>query len=136
MSAFSADRPAFDPQCDRNDRNNQIEKFPTKTSDRLSLQSTADGSQTFFSDQFQEAFHSHHGAKQEAIAKFVEPTQIAEKVRGKVKSNQSLRILDVCYGLGYNTAAAVETAIATLSELVHPIRNQTNIKSGNICAGK
>jgi tRNA U34 5-methylaminomethyl-2-thiouridine-forming methyltransferase MnmC len=64
---------------------------------------TADGSFTFFSAEFGEAFHSHQGARQEAALKFVQPTHL------KQKANQpSLRLLDICYGLGYNTAAALE----------------------------
>ena len=66
---------------------------------------TADGSFTFFSSEFQEAFHSHFGAKQEAEGKFVLPCQLAEKA----KNTDYLRLLDVCYGLGYNSAAALAT---------------------------
>lgn len=68
-------------------------------------QLTADGSFTFFSPQFNEAFHSHYGAKQEAQFKFVKPCQLAAKAQ--IKSE--LHLLDICYGLGYNTAAALET---------------------------
>ncbi len=64
---------------------------------------TADGSSTFFSDTFGEAFHSIHGAKQEAESKFVIPTRI----RDKAKQQNCVNILDVCYGLGYNSAAAI-----------------------------
>ncbi len=67
-------------------------------------QLTADGSFTFFSSEFGEAFHSHHGARQEAQLKFVEPTHLRQKAQ-----QPSLRLLDVCYGLGYNTAAALAT---------------------------
>ncbi len=69
----------------------------------LTPQITADGSFTFFSTEFGEAFHSHHGARMEAELKFVEPTGL----RQKAQQNRSLRLLDVCYGLGYNTAAAL-----------------------------
>jgi tRNA U34 5-methylaminomethyl-2-thiouridine-forming methyltransferase MnmC len=67
-------------------------------------QETGDGSFTFFSETFGEAFHSDQGAKSEAFEKFAQVTELAALAeRGK------LRILDVCYGLGYNTAAALET---------------------------
>lgn len=65
---------------------------------------TADGSFTFFSSDYGESFHSLHGARQEAICKFVEPTQLIEKA-----TRPKLRLLDICYGMGYNTAAALET---------------------------
>lgn len=70
----------------------------------LALEATADGSWTFFSQEFGEAFHSRYGARQEAIGKFVEPTLLAEKAQAGY-----LRLLDICYGLGYNSAAALET---------------------------
>jgi tRNA U34 5-methylaminomethyl-2-thiouridine-forming methyltransferase MnmC len=68
-------------------------------------QPTADGSYTFFSAEFNEAFHSNFGAKQEAEFKFVEPLQLRQKAQ-----QPQLYLLDICYGLGYNTAAAL-TAI-------------------------
>jgi tRNA U34 5-methylaminomethyl-2-thiouridine-forming methyltransferase MnmC len=64
---------------------------------------TADGSFTFFCAEIGESFHSIQGAKEEAQLKFVEPCQIAQKTQKPI-----LRLLDVCYGLGYNTAAALE----------------------------
>ncbi|MEA5579268.1 tRNA (5-methylaminomethyl-2-thiouridine)(34)-methyltransferase MnmD [Anabaena sp. UHCC 0451] len=71
--------------------------------DNFTPQATQDGSFTFFSQEFNEAFHSHHGAKQESYLKFAFPTQVQT-----VAKNGIVRILDVCYGLGYNTAAALE----------------------------
>ncbi len=65
---------------------------------------TADGSFTFVSQEFGESFHSHYGATQESFSKFVEPTQLATAAQKPV-----LRLLDICYGLGYNTAAALQT---------------------------
>ncbi len=73
-------------------------------SERLILQTTADGSLTFFSQAFGEAFHSQYGARQEAEGKFVLPTQLASLAKAP-----RLQILDICYGLGYNSAAALET---------------------------
>ncbi|XQQ05337.1 MAG: tRNA (5-methylaminomethyl-2-thiouridine)(34)-methyltransferase MnmD [Leptolyngbya sp. IPPAS B-1204] len=67
-------------------------------------QPTDDGSFTFFSAEFGEAFHSQQGAKQEAFLKFAQATDLVEKAK-----QPQLCLLDVCYGLGYNTAAALET---------------------------
>ncbi|MBD2355736.1 hypothetical protein H6G41_14095 [Tolypothrix sp. FACHB-123] len=67
-------------------------------------QTTADGSFTFTSQEFGEDFHSHYGAKQESFLKFAVPTQLAERAQTPL-----LRLLDICYGLGYNTAAALQT---------------------------
>ncbi|MBW4660359.1 MAG: hypothetical protein KME15_16920 [Drouetiella hepatica Uher 2000/2452] len=65
---------------------------------------TKDGSFTFFSQEFGEMFHSRQGAKTEAFLKFATATDLVER-----SQQSSLRLLDVCYGLGYNTAAALET---------------------------
>lgn len=67
-------------------------------------QPTDDGSFTFFSEEFGEAFHSRQGAKAEAFLKFAQATDLPEKAK-----RGQLRLLDICYGLGYNTAAALET---------------------------
>jgi tRNA U34 5-methylaminomethyl-2-thiouridine-forming methyltransferase MnmC len=67
-------------------------------------QLTQDGSFTLFSSEFGESFHSREGAKSEAFQKFVHPTDLIRKAQCP-----QIKLLDVCYGLGYNTAAALET---------------------------
>lgn len=67
-------------------------------------QLTADNSYTFYSEEFEETFHSQQGAKTEAACKFVAPAKL------NIKAHQPVvRLLDICYGLGYNTAAALAT---------------------------
>jgi tRNA U34 5-methylaminomethyl-2-thiouridine-forming methyltransferase MnmC len=66
-------------------------------------QVTQDGSYTFFSEAFGEAFHSRQGAQAEAFQKFAAVTQL----RQRAQQPGPLRILDVCYGLGYNSGAAL-----------------------------
>ncbi|WP_088894431.1 tRNA (5-methylaminomethyl-2-thiouridine)(34)-methyltransferase MnmD [Leptolyngbya ohadii] len=70
-------------------------------------QPTEDGSFTFFSETFGETFHSTEGARAEAFVKFAKATDLPEKA-----ARDRLYLLDVCYGLGYNTAAALETVWA------------------------
>lgn len=65
---------------------------------------TEDGSYTFFSEEFQEAFHSSFGAKQEAEVRYLKPCRVRQLAQQQSKIN----ILDICYGLGYNSAAALE----------------------------
>ena len=67
-------------------------------------QATEDGSYTFYSAEFQEAFHSSFGAKQEAEVRYIKPCQIKQLAA----KQSTIRLLDICYGLGYNTAAALE----------------------------
>ncbi len=71
----------------------------------LTPQITEDGSFTFFSAEFQEKFHSQSGAKQESEGKFVVACQLAQKA----VQTDHLCLLDVCYGLGYNSASALES---------------------------
>ncbi len=60
---------------------------------------TRDGSTTFFNEKVGDYYHSHTiGAIEESTVKYVEPCNI--------KGN--MRILDVCFGLGYNTLAALK----------------------------
>jgi len=67
-------------------------------------QVTEDGSFTFFSEEFQEKFHSQSGAKQESEGKFVVACQLSQKAA----QTDHLGLLDICYGLGYNSASALE----------------------------
>jgi len=71
----------------------------------LSWQPTADGSPTLWSEAFGEAFHSAGGARQEAERKFVAPAQLERFPPG-----HCLQVLDLCVGLGYNSAALLEAA--------------------------
>jgi tRNA U34 5-methylaminomethyl-2-thiouridine-forming methyltransferase MnmC len=65
---------------------------------------TADGSFTFFSEAFGEAFHSREGARDEAFQKYAVATRLADRALA-----DRICLLDVCYGLGYNSAAAIES---------------------------
>ncbi len=78
-------------------------------------QPTQDGSYTFFSEQFGEAFHSSQGAKAEAFQKFADTTDLVQKA-----TQDSVKLLDVCYGLGYNTAAAIA--------VIHQVNPQCHIE--------
>jgi tRNA U34 5-methylaminomethyl-2-thiouridine-forming methyltransferase MnmC len=70
---------------------------------------TDDGSLTFFSSEFGETFHSKFGAKKEAEIVYVEGCQLSEKAQ----TQSALKIIDICYGLGYNTAAALDSIWTT-----------------------
>ena len=59
---------------------------------------TKDGSVSLKSEFYNESFHSHLGALNEAQTKFIDPSRI-DRFRGK-----SLSVLDICFGLGYNSA--------------------------------
>ena len=61
-----------------------------------------DGTHTLFSEEFNEAYHSKKdGALRESLEKHVKPAFSLHK------NNASLTILDICFGLGYNTFATL-----------------------------
>ncbi len=66
---------------------------------------TSDNAVTFFSEEYQEAYHSKTGAVDEAFKKFAEPSKIAE-----INTNK-ITILDICFGLGYNSFAGIKEAL-------------------------
>ncbi|MFC1690619.1 tRNA (5-methylaminomethyl-2-thiouridine)(34)-methyltransferase MnmD [Nanoarchaeota archaeon] len=65
---------------------------------------TKDGSITFHNEEYDETYHSTSGAKEEAVKKFAEPSNFKELVA----KQKMIKILDVCFGLGYNSAAAID----------------------------
>ena len=65
---------------------------------------TKDGSLTLHNEEYDETYHSTTGAKEETFEKFIKPCKIKELAK---KGN--IRILDICFGLGYNAIAAIET---------------------------
>ncbi len=60
---------------------------------------TNDGSVGLFSPQDDDIYHSTFGALTEAYEKFILPTNLEEYF----KSNNEIKVLDICYGIGYNS---------------------------------
>src|SRR3989338_11640136 len=67
---------------------------------------TRDQTETFLNEEVGESYHSYTGAVEEALKKYVIPCAIAERAR-----SGTLVILDVCFGMGYNSAMAIEVAL-------------------------
>lgn len=72
---------------------------------------TKDLSVTFHNEKFDESYKCLGGAASESRIKFVGPCRIAELAK-----KGSIRILDVCFGLGYNAAAAIDTTLESNSD--------------------
>ncbi len=68
---------------------------------------TADNTETYLNETVGESYHSQTGAVEEALKKYAIPCKIREKAK-----SGTLRILDVCFGLGYNSAMAISEALA------------------------
>ena len=66
---------------------------------------TKDGSVTLRSLIFQENFHSLEGALKETEIKFINPSGL------KRFNDKSLNVLDICFGLGYNSASLFNNLI-------------------------
>ena len=105
----------------REEWNNEKPNIPTFQNSNIPV-ITADGSVTFFSPQWKEHYHTKAGARLEAEKKFVEPSGLATKLhsttgreadakrrqRNEVERQTSnIKLLDVCFGLGNNSLAAL-----------------------------
>ena len=72
---------------------------------------TKDGSISFRSEKFNENFHSKAGAYYETKNKFINPSRL------KRFQNKSINVLDICFGIGYNSALLFENLKIELSTL-------------------
>ena len=72
---------------------------------------TKDGSYSLRSVFFKENFHSYQGALEETKLKFTAPSDL-KRFKGK-----SLDVLDICFGLGYNSASLLNELIKQKSYL-------------------
>ena len=72
---------------------------------------TEDGSISFRSEKFNENFHSKTGAYHETKNKFINPSRL------KRFQNKSISVLDICFGIGYNSALLFENVIKEISTL-------------------
>ncbi len=66
---------------------------------------TEDGSTGLYNVEINDIYHSKTGAYKEAIQKFIEPANI----KNIAENNNEIKILDICYGLGYNSKAIIKT---------------------------
>jgi uncharacterized protein len=60
---------------------------------------TEDGSITFWHEGYKEHFHTKAGAYQESVKKYIDPAPFL---------GSHIELLDVCFGLGYNSFAAID----------------------------
>lgn len=68
---------------------------------------TNDGSVGLYSETVEDIYHSSYGAYNEAVEKFIIPSGFFEFV----SNNSEVKLLDICYGIGYNTKAAIKNAL-------------------------
>ncbi len=73
---------------------------------------TEDGSTTFWNEDYKEHYHTPAGARLEAEEKYLVPGKLKERLE-----QGNVQLLDVCFGLGYNSLSALELAGGTTSSL-------------------
>lgn len=73
---------------------------------------TEDGSIGLYSYANKDVYHSKFGASTEAWEKFVLPSNI----KSLLKTKQEIKVLDLCYGIGYNTKALMSFVIENFKE--------------------
>lgn len=70
---------------------------------------TKDGSTGLFNRKINDIYHSSYGAKNEAQEKFITPLNFEQNFLKREK----LKVLDICFGIGYNTKAFLEKICET-----------------------
>lgn len=95
---------------------------------------THDGSVGLYSPEFNDIYHSATGALTEAYEKFVYPSNIDYLIQSK----QEIKVLDICYGIGYNTKSFLNYIFEKFSKKIYPytkhyapIHTNKNNKSTN-----
>lgn len=89
---------------------------------------TEDGSTTLFSEEFGESYHStYDGALHETLQKHVVPAFSFQQ------NKKSITILDICFGLGYNTLATLyhikNEKLTTKVHIISPEFDESLIRS-------
>lgn len=73
---------------------------------------TNDGSVGLYSPEFDDIYHSTFGAYAEACEKFVLPSDL----KYYISNFSELNVLDICYGIGYNTKSFLNFYIKNINE--------------------
>ena len=73
---------------------------------------TEDGSVGLYSKDVDDIYHSSFGALSEAYEKFIFPSKLNEFI----KSNNKIKVLDICFGIGYNSKAFLNFYFQKLHE--------------------
>lgn len=73
-----------------------------------------DGSTTFFSKEFSDYYHPKSGAHQQAEQLFIRKSQIEERLK-----KADVRVLDIGFGMGYNSFALLKSAMNIAHNCLH-----------------
>ena len=73
---------------------------------------TLDGSVGLYSESDNDIYHSVYGALSEAYDKFISPANL----ENYFENNNKIEILDICYGIGYNTKSFLNYFLKNISQ--------------------
>jgi radical SAM protein (TIGR01212 family) len=73
---------------------------------------TDDGSITYYNETIKEHYHTLAGARSEAEKKYILPGKLQKRFE-----NGKVRLLDICFGLGYNSLLSCEECLKTDGEI-------------------
>lgn len=82
---------------------------------------TNDGTVGLYSRQDDDIYHSTYGALTESWQKFILPARLKQYLA----SHESVKILDICYGIGYNTKTALNVFVNNI------LKNEQKIQKNN-----
>ena len=91
---------------------------------------TNDGSVGLYSPEADDIYHSSYGALSEAYEKFIIPAELDKFL----ENNLEIKVLDICFGIGYNTKSFLNFIFEKFSEKNISDKNRYNeaIGSNNI----
>ena len=82
---------------------------------------TNDGSVGLFSPDADDIYHSTYGALTEAYEKFILPSNL----KNFLKKNNEIKILDICFGIGYNSKSLINYVLDFLyNEPIYTDKNK------------
>ncbi|WP_269607840.1 MnmC family methyltransferase [Prochlorococcus marinus] len=85
------------------DLDSKSNHYKENSSKELISFTTLDGTLSLRSNKYRESFHCETGARKEATEKFLNPAEISQH-----PNKESITVLDVCFGIGYNTGVLLE----------------------------
>ena len=86
---------------------------------------TNDGSVGLFSLEADDIYHSTYGALTEAYEKFILPANLGDLFKRK----SEIKVLDICFGIGYNTKSLINKFLEILyNEAIDVDNNKYNSK--------
>lgn len=88
---------------------------------------TNDGSVGLFSPQDDDIYHSTYGALTESWQKFIVPSRFEQYLA----THEEVKILDICYGIGYNTKTSLNVFIKNALNFLKNKKNNLNSNQNN-----